>query len=104
VLSEIHDFLMADLKEQRICEFCFKLGKTASETYEMLKTAFGDNAMGGKNRLLNGFHISDLGKLWFMIVSIEVITPQVSQTKAWRKFAKLSVKCNEAPCQRLLVS
>jgi predicted transcriptional regulator len=38
---------MADLKEQRICvKFCFKLGKTASETYEMLKTAFGDNAMG----------------------------------------------------------
>jgi hypothetical protein len=27
-------------------EFCFKLGKTASETHEMLKTAFGDNAMG----------------------------------------------------------
>jgi hypothetical protein len=38
---------MADLKEQRICmKFCFKLGKTASETHEMLKTAFGDNAMG----------------------------------------------------------
>jgi hypothetical protein len=38
---------MADLKEQRICvKFCFKLGKTSSETREMLKTAFGDNAMG----------------------------------------------------------
>jgi hypothetical protein len=38
---------MADLKGQRICvKFCFKLGKTASETNEMLKTAFGDNAMG----------------------------------------------------------
>jgi transposase len=38
---------MADLKEQRICvKFCFILGKTASETHEMLKTAFGDNAMG----------------------------------------------------------
>jgi hypothetical protein len=38
---------MADLKEQRICvKFCFTLGKTASETHEMLKTAFGDNAMG----------------------------------------------------------
>jgi hypothetical protein len=38
---------MADLKEQRICvKLCFKLGKTASETHEMLKTAFSDNAMG----------------------------------------------------------
>jgi hypothetical protein len=38
---------MADLKEQRICvKFCFRLGKTASDTHEMLKTAFGDNAMG----------------------------------------------------------
>jgi hypothetical protein len=27
-------------------KFYFKLGKTASETREMLKTAFGDNAMG----------------------------------------------------------
>jgi hypothetical protein len=38
---------MAGLKEQRICvKFCIKLGKTASETHEVLKTAFGDNAMG----------------------------------------------------------
>jgi hypothetical protein len=38
---------MADLKIQGICvKFCFRLGKTASETYEMLKTALGDNAMG----------------------------------------------------------
>jgi hypothetical protein len=38
---------MADLKEQRICvKFCFKLGKTASEMHEMLKTAFAYNAMG----------------------------------------------------------
>jgi hypothetical protein len=38
---------MADLKEHRICvKCCFKLGKTASKTHEMIKTAFGDNAMG----------------------------------------------------------
>jgi len=33
---------MADFREQRACiEFCFKLGKTATEYYKMLKTAFG---------------------------------------------------------------
>jgi len=38
---------MTDVKEQRICiRFCFKLGKTASETHRMLKEAFGDNALG----------------------------------------------------------
>jgi hypothetical protein len=36
---------MADLKEQCLClKFCFIFGKTASETHEMLKTAFGDMA------------------------------------------------------------
>jgi hypothetical protein len=40
---------MADLKEQSICvKFCFKCGKSASETHEMLETAFGDNAKLGE--------------------------------------------------------
>ena len=31
--------------EQRACiKFCFKLGKTATETHEMMKTAFGEDA------------------------------------------------------------
>jgi len=38
---------MADLREHRACiKFCSKLGKTATECYEMLKTAFGEQAMG----------------------------------------------------------
>ena len=38
---------MADFCEQCTCiKFCFKLGKTATECYEMLKTAFGEQAMG----------------------------------------------------------
>ena len=36
---------MVDVKEQRICvKFCFKLNKTAAETYRMLKEAFGEKA------------------------------------------------------------
>jgi hypothetical protein len=35
------------LKEQRVCiKFCQKLGKTATETYEMLQQAFGETALG----------------------------------------------------------
>jgi len=38
---------MADIREQRACvKFCFRLGKTATECYKMLKTAFGEQAMG----------------------------------------------------------
>ena len=41
VLSAIIE--MADCREQRACiKFCFKLGKTDTECYEMLKTAFGE--------------------------------------------------------------
>ncbi|GFX97905.1 protein GVQW3 [Trichonephila clavipes] len=37
---------MCENTDQRICiKFCFKLGKTGTETYEMMKTAFGDEAI-----------------------------------------------------------
>ncbi|GFU33098.1 uncharacterized protein TNCV_4156431 [Trichonephila clavipes] len=37
---------MCENTDQRICiKFCFKLGKTGTETYEMMKTAFGEEAM-----------------------------------------------------------
>jgi len=37
---------MAEVDEQRVCiEFCARLGKTGSETSEMLKQAFGDSCM-----------------------------------------------------------
>jgi len=39
------DFLMADLKEQRVCiRFCFLLGKTAAETVTMLRETFKEEA------------------------------------------------------------
>jgi hypothetical protein len=38
---------MTDVKEQRICiKFCIKFSKTAAETHQMLKEAFGDHALG----------------------------------------------------------
>jgi hypothetical protein len=34
------------LKEQRVCiKFCQKLGKTATETFEMVQQAFGETAL-----------------------------------------------------------
>ena len=38
---------MADFREQRVSiKFCLKLGKTATECYEMLKTAFVEHVLG----------------------------------------------------------
>lgn len=38
---------MTECSEQRICiKFCCRIGKTASETYELHKIAYGDDAMG----------------------------------------------------------
>ena len=37
---------MEEVDEQRVCiKFCGRLGKTGSETFEMLKQAFGDSCM-----------------------------------------------------------
>ena len=38
---------MNRLLEQRYAiKYCFKLGKTANKTHEMIKSAYGDDAMG----------------------------------------------------------
>jgi len=37
---------MDNISEQRACiKFCFKIGKTATETFELIKLAFGDVAL-----------------------------------------------------------
>jgi hypothetical protein len=41
------NFTMCESTEQRICiKFCFKIGKTAMETYQLLQQACGEDAMG----------------------------------------------------------
>jgi len=38
---------MCESTEQRICiKFCFKIGRTATETYQLLQQAYGEDAMG----------------------------------------------------------
>jgi len=37
---------MKDLEEQRVCvKFCLKLGKTFTETFQMLQQAYGENCL-----------------------------------------------------------
>jgi hypothetical protein len=59
---------MADLKERSFClKFCLEFGKAASETHEMLKMAFSDNAKvlstseeSEANRAEHQGHVGDL--------------------------------------------
>jgi len=45
-------FTMSESTEQRICfKFCFKIGKTVTETYQLLQQAYGEDAMGRKQCL-----------------------------------------------------
>ena len=40
-------FTMCESTEQRICiKFCFKIGKAATENYQLLQQAYGEDAMG----------------------------------------------------------
>jgi len=40
-------FTMCESTEQRICiKFCFKIGKPATEPYQLLQQAYGEDAMG----------------------------------------------------------
>ena len=40
-------FTMCESTKQHICiKFCFKIGKTATETYQLLQQAYGEDTMG----------------------------------------------------------
>jgi hypothetical protein len=91
----------ADLKEQRICvKSCF-LGKATSKTHKMLKTAFGDNAM-GRTQTSEWFSRFICRETSVEDSERSVVPRQVAQTKTWRMFAKSSMKTDESLLRRLL--
>ena len=54
---------MAEVDEQRVCiKFCVRLGKTGSETFEMLKQVFGDSCM-SRSRTFEWFGRFKNGKI-----------------------------------------
>jgi len=49
-------FMMCESTEQHICiKFCFKIRKTALETYQLLQQAYGEDAM-GRTQVFDWFH------------------------------------------------
>jgi len=79
---------MAGVKEQRTCiKFCFKLNKTAAETHQMLKEAFGEQA---KQEHLSGLSASKMARNLWKMINILVDRPHAQLQKWLQKCLKLS--------------
>jgi len=53
----IANFTMCESTEQRICiKFPFKIRKTATETYQLLQQAYGEDAM-GRTQMFGSVHL-----------------------------------------------
>jgi len=75
---------MADFHEQRACiKFCFKLEKTITECYEMLKTAFGEQAMG---RSVGIVRSQTKAMEFFFFTSHKILTEDLKMRRVSSKF------------------
>ena len=64
-------FTMCESTEQRICiQFCFKVGKTATETCQLLQQAYGEDAM-GRTRVFDCFRRSSTSRNEEMIAKVK---------------------------------
>ena len=68
------------LEERYAIKFCFKLGKSATETYGMLQTAFGTSSI--EHQFLWGIRDSrKAGSLWGMIRGVGGV--RKSEHQSW---------------------
>jgi len=55
-------FTMCESAERRFCiKFCFKIGKTATEMYQLLQQAYGEDAM-GRTQVFDWFRRFKVGR------------------------------------------
>jgi len=72
---------MCGSTEQRICiKFCFKIGKTATETYQLLQQAFDEDAVGG-TQVFDWFHPFKEGRT---SVESDLCSGRPSTSRNWR--------------------
>jgi hypothetical protein len=57
--------------KQCVCiKFCVKVGKSATETFEMLREAFGEHSL-SQTAVLNGIHVSRLVECQLKITNVQ---------------------------------
>ena len=81
---------MTEVDEQRVCiKFCVRLRKTGSETFEMLKQAFGDSCM-SRSRTFEWFGRMAELRLLMMVDQVGQARQQPSQK--WKRYGRLSIR------------
>jgi hypothetical protein len=74
----VGDFLIADLKEDRICvTFCSELEKNVSEAQEIVSQQLSATMPWEKHKLMSGFLNPDVGNFRLHTVNIQVVPSQV---------------------------
>jgi len=79
---------MCESTEQRICiKFCFKIGKTATETYQLLRQAYGEDAV-GRAQVFDWFRRFKEGTSKTRSCYWRFLIPRVSYTTStpWRSY------------------
>jgi hypothetical protein len=72
--------------EQCVCmKFCVQLGKSATETLEMLCETFGEHSL-SQTVVLNGIHVSRLVKCQLKMVNVQDGQAPAKQQKMLKKF------------------
>ena len=83
---------MAEVDEQRVCiKFCVRLVKTGSETFEMLKQAFGDSCM-SRSRTFEWFGRFKNGKTSTAIDDRSGRPSTATTPQKWNGYGRLSTR------------
>jgi hypothetical protein len=78
--------------KQRVCiKFCVKLGKSATETLEMYREAFGEHSSAGQ-RFLNGIHVSRPVECQLKMTNVQGDQAPAKRQKVLKKFKNSSMK------------
>jgi len=88
---------MAEVDEQRVCfKFCVRFGKTGSETFEMLKEAFGDSRM-SRSRTFEWFGRSRMAELRLLMMIDQVGQPRQQPPQKWNRYGRLLTRIVVVP-------
>ena len=73
-----------------------RLGKTGSETFEMLKQVFGDSCM-SRSRTLSGLDVSRMAEFRLLMMIDQVGQARQQPTQKWHRYGRMSTRIVVVP-------